>query len=142
MYFYVVLSTITVIIATHYFLKLRKRKPSTHQIYKNEIENNVPEILESIEESSNFEQNRVQSEIYCTSTNDFERKNLLRKKLYSQFHYLLVVQSMILMNFLAIIVSLHYFPIFSPLCDAWVISFGSDSLKTHKQIKAQKKIIH
>ena len=74
MYLYVVLSTITVIIATHYFLKLRKRKPSTHQIYKNEIENNVPEILESSEESSYLEQNRVQSEIYCTSTNDFERK--------------------------------------------------------------------
>ena len=74
MYFYVVLSTITVIIATHYFLKLRKRKPSTHQIYKNEIENNVPEILESSEESSYLEQNRVQSEIYCTSTNDFEKK--------------------------------------------------------------------
>ena len=91
MYLYAVLSTITVIIATHYFLKLRKRKPSTHQIYKNEIENNVPEILESSEESSYLEQNRVQSEIYCTSTNDFERKNLLRKKLYSQFHYLLVV---------------------------------------------------
>ena len=90
MYLYVVLSTITVIIATHYFLKLRKRKPSTHQIYKNEIENNVPEILESSEESSYLEQNLVQSEIYCTSTNDFERKNLLRKKLYSQFHYLLL----------------------------------------------------
>ena len=80
MYFYVVLSTITVIIATHYFLKLRKRKPSTNQIYKNEIENNVPEILESSEESSYLEQNRVQSEIYYTSTNDFEKKKSAPKE--------------------------------------------------------------
>ena len=74
MYFYAILSTIAVIFATHYFLKLRKTNAKQSSKYlnnKNEIETYVPEILESSEKSSNLEENRDQSEIYCNNTNDF-----------------------------------------------------------------------